>query len=348
MKLVSRSFPCGALSYESIELATRMIAKLFEQNPYLPVFPKVVEDDSILKRTLLNIPGIKIKDGKVLFKVGTNSYKQNLLKLDKAYNKPEIANLDIFAIESPFLEKFLKIIKKFKSKNAYINLLGPFTVSQILTKIAKEQILVDKSYRKLFVQAICVKAFWIIEKIKEVSPDTVPIIVLEEPLLSQFGVLRREDEDVTLELVTNLFSKTIEKIKSAGALVAVQSFEKCDWKIPINAGADIISFDAYNNPNNICIIPETIIDFIKRGGKINWAIVPVMTEAMVKGLNIDYVANRLYATMEGLILAGVPEKYVYNSALVSIQGDVDKLPVIFSEKAIILSTQLAKRIPIKK
>ena len=242
----------------------------------------------------------------------------------------------------------MQIIKKFKSKNAYINLLGPFTVSQILTRTAKEQILIDKSYRKLFVQAICVKAIWIIEKIKEVSPDTVPIIVLEEPLLAQFGVLKKEDEDVTLDIVTNLFVRTIEKIKSKGALVAVQSMDKCDWKIPINAGADIISFDAYNNPNNLCIIPETIIDFISRGGKVSWGIIPVMTEAMVKGLNIEYVANRLYATMEGLILAGVPEKFVYNSALVSIQGNVDKLPIIFSEKAIILSTQLAKRIPVKK
>ena len=68
---------------------------------------------------------------------------------------------------------------------------------------------------------------------------------------------------------------------------------------------------------------------------------------MVKGLNIDYVEKRLFATMEGLIIAGVPETMVYNSALVSVQGDVDKLPLIFAEKALILSLQLAKRIPIK-
>ena len=72
-----------------------------------------------------------------------------------------------------------------------------------------------------------------------------------------------------------------------------------------------------------------------------------MTEAVVKSLNIDYIAHRLCATMDGLILAGVPERLVYNSALVSIQGNVDKLPIIFAEKAVILSTQLAKRIPNK-
>ena len=347
MKIDLRCLPYGALPYESIDSTKRMMLKLFEQNPFLPFLPNISNEDTLLGRTFFNIPGVKIKEKKVVFKVGSTSYKQGILKLDKAYNFSDIEDLEPFAIESPFLDMFLKIIKKFKSKRAYINLLGPFTISQILNKTAEEQVLMDKSYRKLFVQAVCVKALWIIEKIREVSPETVPVIILEEPMLCQFGMLKRENENLTVELVTNLFSRTIEKIKASGALVAVHSMEKCDWQIPINAGVDIISFDAYNNPNNISIIPEMITDFIKRGGKINWAIVPVMTESIVKGLNIDYVANRLFATMEGLILSGVPERFVYNSALVSVQGDINKLPIIFSEKALILSTQLAKRIPIK-
>jgi hypothetical protein len=269
MKLASKNVPYGALSYESIEPVTKMIAKLFQDSPYLAFLPKFSEGDTILKRTFEGIPGVKIKDKKrVILKTETNSYKQAVLKLDKAYNNPSKKNLEPFAIESPFLEKFLQIIKKFNSKNAYVNLLGPFTVSQMLINAAAEQMLVDKSYRKLFIQSICVKALWIIEKIKEINPETVPVIVLEEPLFSQFGVIKRDNDEVTPELVTNLFSRVIEKIKSAGALVAVQSMEKCDWKIPISAGVDIISFDAYNNPNNISIIPDVIIDFIGRGGKM--------------------------------------------------------------------------------
>jgi hypothetical protein len=138
MKLASRTFPVGALAYEDIETAKRMMAKLYEQNPYLPFLPNISKDDTILKRTFSNIPGIKIKDKKIVFKVGSTSYKQGILKLDKAYNSPELKNLEPFAIESSFLEIFLKIVKKFKSKNAYINLLGPFTISQILNKTAEE------------------------------------------------------------------------------------------------------------------------------------------------------------------------------------------------------------------
>jgi hypothetical protein len=187
----------------------------------------------------------------------------------------------------------------------------------------------------------------VIEKIKEISPETTPLVILEEPLFGRLGDIKRENEDITIELVTALFSRVVEKLKDSGAYVGVQCLDKCDWKIPINAGVDLISIDAYNNPNNLCIIPEQIVEFVARGGKINWGIVPSGPESLVKDLNIDIVANRLFTTMENLIIAGVPENFVYNSAYVSVQGDLDKLPIVFAEKAIILAHQLSKRIPVK-
>ena len=347
MKLATRCFPLGMLPYDSIESTTRMFVKLYEKLPYLPFLPNVSKEDTIISRTLDNIPGIKIKDSKVKIKIASNHYKQGMSRLEKAFNHPSLDNLEYFAFSSPFLEKYLQFIKKFESPNAVINLLGPFTISQILENVAEEEMLVDKTYRKLFIQAVCVKALWFIEKVKSVSPNTIPIIILEEPMLSQLGTLKRENEEITEDLVTGLLSKVVEKIKSAGALVAVQSMEKCNWQVPINAGVDIISFDAYNNPNNLSIFPEEVTKFIERGGKINWGIVPVMNETMVKSLNVDDMSRRLYATFDGLIMSGVPSHLVYNSAMVSVQGNVDHLAVIFAEKALMVATQLAQRIPVK-
>lgn len=347
MNLKTRCIPYGSLPYNDIEPAVKMLAKLFERSPYNIILPNINKEDTILQRTLSNIPGIKIKEGKIHIKTTSNIYKQRIVELDKAFNNPSLENLDTFAIESPFIDKFFSFIKKFNSGNAFINILGPFTVSQMLMCAAEEQMLTDKSFRKFFIQAVCVKALWAVEAIKTVSPTTTPVIILEEPFLGQLGDLKRENEDITTELVVSMLSRVIEKIKESGAIVAVQCFEKCDWKIPIEAGADIISFDAYNNPNNLCIIPEQIIEFVNRGGKINWAIIPTISDNLVKSLTIDDISSRLFATMQGLIQAGVPAEKVFNSALVSVQGNLDKLQLIFAEKALILSTQLAKRLPTK-
>ena len=347
MKLASRCIPLGSLPYDNIDLATKFEAKLYQKLPFLPLLPKISEEDTIIQRTLENIPGIKIESHKVKIKIDSNHYKKWRSKLELAFNNPTLENLEPFAIQSPFMEKFFQLIKKFSSPNAVVNLLGPFSISQILINAAEEEMLVDKTYRKLFIQAVCVKALWIIQKIKEINPSTEPLIILEEPYLGNLGNLKRENEDISIELVTSLFARVVEKLKEAGAFVGVQCLNKCDWKIPISAGVDLISLDAYNNPNNLCIISEQIVEFISNGGKINWGIVPVTNEAIIKSLNIETVEKRLFSTMEGLILAGVTTPFVYNSAFVSIQGDTHKLPIIFSEKAIILANQLSKRIPVK-
>lgn len=348
MKLNSRCFPSGALAYSELDPAVRMVAKLFEKTPYLPFLPNISKDDTVLKRTLENIPGITLNGKKVVFQLGSDKYKQQLADLEKACNNPTKELLEPYAIESVFMEKFGCLINKFKSTEACVNILGPFTLSQILMNAAEEQMPADKSFKKLFIQAVCVKALWAINRIKEVSKSTIPIIVLEEPMLANLGNLKRDNEDITVEYVTGMLAKVVEKIQPTGALLAVQCFDKCDWKIPINAGVDIISFDAYNNPNNLCIIPDSVIEFLERGGKINWGIVPTLNESLVKNMNLDLIEKRFINTLEGLVIAGVPRPLVYNSALVSLQGDVDKLPIIFAEKALMLATQLSKRIPTVK
>lgn len=346
MKFATRCLPIGSLPYDNIEAVSRMEIKLFEHFPFLPLLPKLDTEDTIAMRTLHNIPVLKVKGDKISLRGDIESNKKHLVKLDKAFNDPTPQHIEPYAIESVYMDKFLHLIEKSKAPQASVSLLGPFSISQKLMGLSSEQLLADKSFRKLFIQAVTVKALWIINKIKEVNSRTTPVIILEEPSLNQIGVVKKDNEEITLELITNLLGKVIEKIKAAGAIVTVHCMGKCDWTVPINAGADVISYDAYNNPNNLCIIPEQLKEFIANGGKVNWCIMPVMTESVVKNMNIDSLTQRLVKTMEGLVSAGVPPKHVYNSALVSIQGNVDKLPIIFAEKSLILASQLAKRIPV--
>ncbi len=346
-KISFKCLPYGDLPYTDDSLTTKMMVKLFENVPYLAMLPQASAHENLYYRTLENIPGVVVKDRKVVFKNNTDIFKQGLRDLDNTFNHPGIENLEKYKIDSFFLPKYLQILKRIKPAETVVNLLGPFTIAELLTMKDEQHILADRCYRKLVIQALCVKAMWIINKIKEVSPDTQPIIILEEPLFSRYGDIKRENEDITRDIIINLFTKVIHKIKEYHGLVGIQCFEKCDWQIPLEAGVDIISFDAYNNPNNLNIIAEKINNFLIGGGRINWAIVPVKTEALVKSLTIDNIYNRFIKTIDGLVVSGVSERLAYNRSTVSVQGCVDKLPIIFAEKALILSTQLAKRIPFK-
>ena len=342
-----KTLPIGSLPYEDDKAATRMMVKLFETTPYLAMLPVANTNENIKYRTLSNLNGVLTKDKKYYLCSNMDKFRQISVKLDTIFNNPTAENLEPYKFDSYFFPKYLQILNRIKPKETVVNILGPFTMSQILINKSDIQILSDKMYRKFVIQSIAVKALWAIHQIKSASPDTTPLIILEEPLLHKIGNVKREYEDVTKDVIVNLFAKVIQKIKEYHGFVGIQCFEKCDWQIPLEAGVDVISFDAYNNPNNLTIIAEKINDFLVGGGRINWGIVPVPNEALVKSLTIDEVFNRFIKTIDNLIIAGTSERLTYNSAMVSINGNIDKLPSIFAEKALMLSTQLAKRIPFK-
>lgn len=347
MKLKSRYIPYGDLPYGEQKFATHMVARLYGKCPGIAQLPNIYPDDNIVVRTLQGMPGVCFKDGKIVMMTGTQKYEHEISLLDKAFSLPNTKNLKHFASEIGFLEKYLQIIKKFQSPNAVINLLGPFTVSQMLLEAGKEQMLADKSYRKLFIQAVCVKALWIMDKIKEYCPSTVPVVLLEETMLGQLGVVKRSNEDITTEVVVNMLSKVIEKLKSSGAIVGVQCFEKCDWAVPIQAGADLISFDSYNNPNNLHVITEQLKEYLQRGGMINWACVPTVSEENIKSLTVDYLSKRLFTTIENLFLEGVPLDLLYRSATVSLNAGTKDIPAMFAEKINMILIQIADRLAVK-
>ena len=159
MKLITRCLPLGALPYDSIDIPAKMAAKLFEKMPFLAELPKVDEKENIITRTLENFPGVKVKDGKIILNTSSPSYKRDLHQLDIAFNNPTKENLEHFYTSSVYMDKFFSLIKKFKSPYAVVNILGPFTLSQKLMQAAEEQVLVDKSFRKLFIQGLCVKGY---------------------------------------------------------------------------------------------------------------------------------------------------------------------------------------------
>lgn len=342
-----RCIPQGALPYENIKSATHMIAKLFPDIPYLPFLPNIDPSQSLKKRTLRNMPGIIIDDNdQLIVNINAGDIKQSQSHLNKILKSDKIEDFDEFKLNDIFFEKYLQLIKKFKSTYACINLLGPFSVSRLFTEISQHRIFININVKKLYLQTIVATTIYSILKIKEQNSNTIPIIIFEEPMLSNLGIIKHDEENVTTENVIDLLASVFDKIKAHGALVCVKCLSKCDWTVPIKAGADIISYDAYNNPNNLCIIPEIVSIFLENGGKINWGIIPVASENMIMRLNNEYIYERLKATIDGLVVAGISRDLLYKTASISINGDVDNLPLIFAEKAAMLTKNVASRLTI--
>ena len=334
------------LPYSTLQPAERMFEKYFKQNPILPIFPNIDSCDSIFKRSVMNLAGIEVVNGKIKkFDYENKDVKKSFIVLDKAFETGNINELQNFCFESSYFRNFLDFIEKNKSKIAYINLVGPFTFALLLCKMENFELFENKVFRKFIVQSISVKAMWAIKKIKEVSLETTPVIILDEPLLKNLGELKNKVEEINSELIIALTSMIVEKIHAENAKVMYQSFEKCDWKIPVDSGVDIISFNADNYLDNLVIFKDKIKEFLQKGGQLNWAVVSGITEASIKGYSVDYLVKKMNFAFSQLIDAGISPKLVYNSATISINGDLSKLPIVIAEKAIILTSQIVQKIP---
>ena len=346
MELHFKNLPSCGLPYNTINAAMTTIIKLFENIPFLPDLQNADSNDSLLNITLSNVPGIVQKeDG--LHLIEDRQYKNFMKLMDDAYVEMSMQNLEPFKIDAVFMDRYIKAIHRIKPHETIIRLYGPFSLMYNLRNVECMQTITDRTLRKFFVQLYVLKSLWFINKIQTISYDTKPIIILEEPFLNKFSNIKRQSENIESYLLVDLYAKIFEKIHKNGGFVGIQCFEKCDWKIPLDAGVDIISFDAYHNPHNLIIISAYIQKFLQDGGFINWGIVPMDSADILTKMNVEFAYDRFTKTVEELIGKGISRDLVYNNSLVSVVGDVYKLPLLFSEKALLLANKIAAKLATK-
>ena len=66
---------------------------------------------------------------------------------------------------------------------------------------------------------------------------------MDEPSVTQLGTSAYLT--VSHDDVIGMFSEIANIIKANGGISAIHCCGKCDWRIPIKAGVDIINLDAY-------------------------------------------------------------------------------------------------------
>ncbi len=346
MKFNFMNLPLSGLPYNNIQLCKQMMLRLYENIPFLPELKLIDSKDNIIYRTFANIPALTIKDGKLLLPESNDEQIEFASYLfQKILASDKLSDFEKFGFDAPYMEIYSAMLEKFEPEYTVIELIGPFSFANMVFNKSASSLLTNQVYINYICQAITVKAMWCVYKIKSISPKTKPIILFNENLLYKFGTLKRNNDSVTNEAAVSILQKVFSKVRKAGAIVGVQSFQKCNWKLVFDTNSvDLISFDAYNNPNNLNILADSVNRFLARGGSINWGIVPVTNENVIRSLNIDNLYMKLENTMEDLISSGVSSDLLFNNLTVSVQGNLTNYPILFAEKALIIANQLGKKV----
>ena len=65
-------------------------------------------------------------------------------------------------------------------------------------------------------------------------------------------------EDVQNKQVLDMLKEVSDTIKSVGALSAIHCCGKCDWKVPINSGVNMLNLDAYGYAENLSVYSDDV------------------------------------------------------------------------------------------
>jgi len=252
--------------------------------------------------------------------------------LERFYENYMAENLDYFKISPEFSRGIYEMEKKLAEKDhpspKYFKsqVTGPITTGLGIVDENKRAVYYNDIFRDVIVKGMEMKARWLLRKFKFLECDQICFI--DEPILSGFGSstyvsVQRPD-------VVNYLKDVIEAIHKEDGLAGIHCCGNTEWTILIDAGVDIISFDAYEFGETISYYSDNVNTFLEKGGVLAWGIVP--TSEKINQENPESLIKKLENVIENLVNKGVDKNLIWERCLLTPSCGTGSLPVDISEK----------------
>lgn len=312
----------GSMPFQDVEQAVQISFSELTDAPIWPQLPQTGLHEQMDVQYSEGIPCIKIDQEKNRMYFDTSGdYSEEFAEFYEAYMMamdPDEGNGDCSALAiSPEFSKGIyeaeKQLKAAGKKLPYfkVHTTGPCTFALNTVDENKRAIFYNEEFRDVIIKALAMKCRWQIQKFKPFAEKIICFI--DEPILSAFG--SSTYVSVKREEVVELLSEVIEAIHMEGALAGVHCCGNTEWSILVDAGVDILNFDAFEFGESIAMYPDSVKTLLEREGSIAWGIVP--TSPAVREATVEGLAQQLNDVMEGLISKGVDKQLMLEQALIT-------------------------------
>ncbi len=206
---------------------------------------------------------------------------------------------------------------------------GPISFGLTIVDENKRAIYYNPEFIDTVVKALAMKCRWQIRKFRPFASENV-ICFIDEPILSAFGsstYVSVSRDDVVAKL-----NEVVEAIHAEGALAGVHCCGNTEWPILIDAGVDIVNFDAFDFGDTIALYPGPIKAHLEAGCCLAWGIVPTNSEK-IQAHDAASLITKLDATVDGLAkAAGIDRDLIFQQALITPSCGTGSMPVADAER----------------
>lgn len=188
---------------------------------------------------------------------------------------------------------------------------GPCSFSLTVVDEQKRAIYYNEEFRDMIVKTLAMIGRWQVQTFKQFAEKAMCFI--DEPILSAFGSstyvsVRRDD-------VINLLVDMVNAIHADGGIAGMHCCGNTEWSIPIDAGVDIISFDAFQFGETIAMYAKAVKKYLEEGGALAWGIVP--TSSAIREQTVEDLANRLGNMMDHLASQGIDKQLIAEQCILT-------------------------------
>lgn len=339
----------GSLPHNNPQEAMDLIFAKFPDFPIWPQLANVNPKEDMIAQFTQNIPGILFdeKDNRWYMDQNTDDFYEKLeefyLDYESIISGENLDLLDKYGINDEFsstIPIYLEKIKKSKPLMVKGQITGPFTYGTSFVDTEKRCAFYDDTLREILIKGLTLKALWQVKKFQEASPESIPVIFMDEPSISQYGT--SAFVTISKKDIVNSISEIAKILKDNGALVAIHCCGKTDWSIILESGVDILNFDGFYFAESLSLYSEKVKEFLEKGGYIAWGMIPTMDEDSLKDSSQESLIEKFNKAKSYLINKGIDEELINNSSFITPACGAGGLSKDLAEKAMDLTCKLSQ------
>lgn len=337
----------GSMPFEDVDHAVSVSLSNLENAPFWPQLPKLGLTEQMEIQYSEGMPRIVIDDEKKrMYFDTTGDYSEDFAEFYEAYlmaMDPDDGNGDCsaMAISQEFskgvyaLENIL-LAKTEKLPLVKVQTTGPCSFALTIVDENKRAIYYNEEFRDLVIKALAMKCRWQIQKFKPFAERVICFI--DEPILSGFGsstYVSVKREDVVAHL-----AEIIEAIHKDNGIAGIHCCGNTEWSILIDAGVDLVNFDAFEFGETIAMYHDAVKAHLERGGVLAWGVVP--TSTAIREQTVESLANHLEKMMDNLASKGIDKQLIMEQAVITPSCGTGSMDPADAERVFALTKQLSE------
>jgi len=309
----------GSMPHQDFHVALDRILEACPEAPCWPQLPSLGFRENMMTQFSEGIPCIRIdwEKNKISF-ARPEACPEELTRFYEDYlQADQTGNLTPFALSESFaigLHTFLERLSGPPEVSlAFVKgqITGPLTFGLSILDEEGLPALFDETLVDVVRKGILMKALWQLERLAPWGAER--ILFVDEPILAAFG--SSAYINLTREQAVAILKENFSAVKSQGALVGSHCCGNTDWSLMVDAGVDIINFDAYVYMDSIGLYAESLAEFLDRGGYLAWGIVP--SQSIDVRPRPEELLEMLRKGIDGLSEKGVSREKLLTNLLVT-------------------------------